>query len=336
VSENRDDDAALDAFLARETALQRRWRERAEDEPAPALDESVRAAARRAVKHRGRASHPAFTARWRVPLSIAALVVISTTVTLMVAERRAHVPDAGFAPPPAAMVEPAVPTAPSPVAPATPEAPQAQKSKPAPRLSAPSAAKRSADAEPAPGSASGEVAEPERPRTDAPKELAKTGPADLGAGVARPAQPAPAERDALKDEAPARDLRAQPAVPAREGPTAPPQATSAEAQLREAPAGPAAGAPAASAERKADAPAVPATAPAKEMRSRRLQRAEPSAQSMQSEDADLSVQNDPQRWVERIRALRAAGKLEQAQASLREFRKRYPDYPLPSDLEALR
>jgi hypothetical protein len=36
-------------------------------------------------------------------------------------------------------------------------------------------------------------------------------------------------------------------------------------------------------------------------------------------------------WLEEIRALRAAGKSEQAEQQLREFRVAYPDYVLPEE-----
>ena len=40
----------------------------------------------------------------------------------------------------------------------------------------------------------------------------------------------------------------------------------------------------------------------------------------------------PQAWLEDIRALRTAGKAEEAERELAEFRKRYPEYRLPDDL----
>lgn len=42
----------------------------------------------------------------------------------------------------------------------------------------------------------------------------------------------------------------------------------------------------------------------------------------------------PEDWLARIRALRQEGKLEEARKELREFRKRYPGYPVPTALEA--
>lgn len=40
----------------------------------------------------------------------------------------------------------------------------------------------------------------------------------------------------------------------------------------------------------------------------------------------------PEVWLQRIRELRAKGDPVQAEAGLRAFRRRYPDYPLPADL----
>lgn len=40
-------------------------------------------------------------------------------------------------------------------------------------------------------------------------------------------------------------------------------------------------------------------------------------------------------WLQRIRELAQAGKTDEARASLREFRHRYPAHTLPEDLRAL-
>lgn len=40
-------------------------------------------------------------------------------------------------------------------------------------------------------------------------------------------------------------------------------------------------------------------------------------------------------WLDRIRELRDAGELEAARENLREYRRRYPDQPLPDDLDGL-
>jgi hypothetical protein len=41
----------------------------------------------------------------------------------------------------------------------------------------------------------------------------------------------------------------------------------------------------------------------------------------------------PERWIERLRQLRAEGDETAFRQQLAEFRAHYPDYPLPPDLE---
>jgi hypothetical protein len=41
----------------------------------------------------------------------------------------------------------------------------------------------------------------------------------------------------------------------------------------------------------------------------------------------------PERWIERLRRLRAEGDETAFRQQLAEFRAHYPDYPLPPDLE---
>jgi hypothetical protein len=41
---------------------------------------------------------------------------------------------------------------------------------------------------------------------------------------------------------------------------------------------------------------------------------------------------DPEAWVERMLSLRAAGRLEELEVELAEFRRSWPDYPLPPEL----
>jgi hypothetical protein len=87
-------------------------------------------------------------------------------------------------------------------------------------------------------------------------------------------------------------------------------------------------------QRKADAPAAGMAPSGAGSVARQVQeRGEPTAGTVPAEEGELSLRDDPQRWIERIRALRTAGRVQQAEDSLREFRKRYPDYRLPDDLQ---
>jgi hypothetical protein len=60
-----------------------------------------------------------------------------------------------------------------------------------------------------------------------------------------------------------------------------------------------------------------------------LQKAVPRLDTQADHEADLL---SPEVWLQRIREWRAKGDLVQADASLKAFRRRYPDYPLPADV----
>ncbi len=76
----------------RDPNLDRAYRETPRDEPPPGLDERIRAAARRAVGTRPQSLEQQATdqrrrswaSRWRVPLSVAATLIIAATLTVMV------------------------------------------------------------------------------------------------------------------------------------------------------------------------------------------------------------------------------------------------------------
>jgi len=75
----------------RDPRLDQAYRELPRDEPPPEVDERIRAAARRAVGARPQsleARQRSWASRWRVPLSLAASVVVVATLTLMVQEEQ--------------------------------------------------------------------------------------------------------------------------------------------------------------------------------------------------------------------------------------------------------
>jgi hypothetical protein len=63
-----------------------------------------------------------------------------------------------------------------------------------------------------------------------------------------------------------------------------------------------------------------------------VQRREAMSARAEQPYADGAYQETPERWLERIVELRKAGKKEQAEKELAEFRKRYPDYKLPENV----
>jgi hypothetical protein len=76
----------------RDPRLDGAYRETPREEPPPALDERIRAAARRAVDARPQSlsARRSWASRWRIPLSIAATVVVAVTLSFMVQDEEAR------------------------------------------------------------------------------------------------------------------------------------------------------------------------------------------------------------------------------------------------------
>ncbi len=60
-----------------------------------------------------------------------------------------------------------------------------------------------------------------------------------------------------------------------------------------------------------------------------LRKGTPRTEVQADQDAEVL---SPEMWLQRIREFRAKGDLAHAEESLRTFRRRYPDYPLPADI----
>jgi len=314
VSENASDDRELEHLFATELALTRRYRAVSQEEPPAALDQLIRAAARREVR-RARLAGPPFGASWRVPLSIAAVVVVSATITLMVAERD------GRAPVPASRPGPASGPAPGEAKDRTetPSMPLALGRQPAP-----TGAKAEAKAR---ASRSSEMVAGTSLETRDPLSI-RPGPRDeLLPPTAEQAaeQPAPAKvPSAPQAPSPTKGPATTPASVAPEQGRADTAASQVEVSVNEAlaakvaPVGPmheerASSQPTAAAEERAGAQAF----------------AKKQA-GLSSESTASPWEKDPQAWLTHIDALRTAGRNADAAASFRAFRSRYPDYRLPT------
>lgn len=79
MSGERDRDAELDAYLEGDSALSRAYREQAGEEPPGRLDRRIREAARGRVRH----ARGPFARTWTVPASLAAVVVLSVSVVVL-------------------------------------------------------------------------------------------------------------------------------------------------------------------------------------------------------------------------------------------------------------
>src|SRR5262249_1588932 len=85
-------DRELEEALVGTAQLRQRYRAASQDEPPDALDALIRAAAREETAAGPRHAAARRVAGWRVPLSIAAIVVVSATVSVLVAERHGKLP----------------------------------------------------------------------------------------------------------------------------------------------------------------------------------------------------------------------------------------------------
>jgi len=404
MSERPDNDGTRDAQL---TAA---YRAAAQDMPPPALDAAILAAARREVGAGPRPAGFSFRA-WRGPLSVAAVVVLSVSLVMLMREEapeliappRADDPiaDAKLAAPAAAdsnevprerrsLSEEHTPKSlglkPSHSMPQTglrppdfrEHAAPAPKDKAAGRLEADAGAaaafakRRDAVTEGVDARAKKNIAgapEPQRQaaKTDTVGGFAQSPPPPAPRAAEAPAQkPAPEignvmgkvlDRDRSEAEArertqsrdaPAKQMadaaptEAKPAPPPAAKPPltpSPPAQTpfpnSAPAQLSHAeptspPMAQPAPKPTARPEAKpAFAPPPPSVQPMAKPESRENA---PAAAADSLSKLERKAELPPDKWLERIEELRKQGKLEEARATLAEFRKRYPDYRLPDTL----
>ena len=274
----------------RDPRLDLLYRDGAREAPPPHLDAAILAAARREVGARPRALSA--LRRWRVPVSIAAVVVLSVSLVTVVREesgetflRDERVP---AAPPPLPMA--AFPERPAEAA----KAPEARKSAPAPApeelsLRALPRDQAAAKAEAEPRAA----AEAEQARSSAAPgaDSGAAPPAALGGVLSYQLRETPgrAEADAAQRPAPSAGVR---------GSTAPGAASPAPKLMVE--------------DRMAAEPA----------RSRLEERSPPVWRGLEQEP--------PQKWLERLAELRKQGRAGEAEELLAEIKRRFPDYPLPA------
>jgi hypothetical protein len=321
-------------------ALARAWREASGEQPRETLDDAIRAAARRAVHAGPRRPAASLVQRWRLPLSIAALVVVSASISLMISQRDAHLPSAdaervtvGKTKQAAAPTEPAAAEestrdearlgaqeAPPPATPMPLQSRAAASGKAEVRAdgaklerTAPMGSQPAIRGERSPPS----VAAPDLPTAEQPSAgvARPVAPSDVQASQAgaapAPLQPAP---ETAKLVAPStRAVEPEPGssrVPARDA--------SAEAERR---------APSTELKHEASPPAASARAKAQ---------MSPAAPEQHAADGNQADALPPLEWIERIRELRRGGHRAEAEASLKAFRERYPDYVLPADLIAPR
>jgi hypothetical protein len=293
VSADTPNDSDLDELSAETAALRQHYRAASQEEPSVALDEAIRAAARREVKAHPLTIGSGFKGSWRVPASIAAVVVVSVTVALMVVQRD---------PRSLATREQPASGLPAAVGVAKDQAQPASGDRAAKEQVKVEAAKATPQVRP--------PAAPPMPSSSAPIET-HTERSDLAAKKMESHSPM-ARAAVEQDEPPRMQVPSEPALPA--GAETPTRVTAARA---------AAPPPAPEGAAKATADGIMSG------QSLNKERA-PSNVAHQAELKASPWEKDPQTWLAHIEELRAAGRLQDAQASFRAFRGRYPDYSLPS------
>lgn len=333
----------FDVYLARASNLSQRYRDEATDKPGPAIDSAILTASRRAPVPLEVIQRPSWFKRWRVPLSMAAVMMLGVGVTLRTVMQETK----SSAPPPMEL-----PPAP---APATPienkgavEVPAgvvmggaASSSTAAPASAGDAEAKKEADA----------VVEKEilMDAPTVPPPLAA--PPALSQDKAREVMPSPepsvsaaAKRGIVEGRAgsgvPVDDLEKSKSTPSQEqdANSAPPLAKRDQEPLarQREPAKPSAAvesesrvvpgiaAPAIEAAPQAfpnDAPRLPeGHRPIVDGKTYRAEK----AQSGHYEDS-------PEAWLRHVAELRRVGRVDEANEELIRFRKRYPDYPAPTE-----
>lgn len=286
------DDRDLEELLAEAAALRQQYRVASHMEPPVALDEAIRAAARREVRARPRTTGSGFGGSWRIPASIAAVVVVSVTVAMMVS---LHDPQSL-----------ATRQRPSFVAPAEVGVPKDQ-GEPARRA----------------------LTAKEQRKVEANKPAPQVGPSSV---VLAPSAPAPVESPIERSERADLAAKIESHVARTTGERDEPPRVQA-ARTTALPAAADASAPA----RAANATPAPPTAPESAAKAtadgsvsgQPLTKERATSNFAQAESNTSPWEKDPQTWLAHVEELRAAGRMQDAQASFRAFRDRYPDYQLP-------
>jgi hypothetical protein len=336
VSNGADQDD-LDQMLMASRELRERYRTASQDEPSGAVDDALRAQARRAVGARPRSAGSPFGASWRVPLSIAAVLVVSATLTVMVVREDRHLPSADRMPDSKSAPAVTPQDAPASAPPAKPLADSAEKA-PAPLEAQRYKLKQAprADQYRESDAAKSQASAPKDQM--APPELEKR-PQPFSATPAAPPAAAPAEAPA-----PTMQQKAEPSAP----PPSPPSAAGAasesgrdSAATDSEPAVSARGLAQPQAEMKSsrsNAANMQGSmrengSRAREERAAPLRKSAPAAAAEQSSAASSPApwESDPHTWLRHIETLVRDHRLTEARDGLKAFRQRYPSYPLPAD-----
>ena len=335
---NKNATSDFDRELA---ALSRAYKSVADELPSPALDDAIRAVARRGVKSKPHVIGKSWIARWSTPLSAAALVVLSVSVGLVAIDEQPALAPAQLK----EMVQPKPPSAVAPVvAPAvalepagsvapteTPRAsrPASATEKKA-RMESQDAAARDRMMESskpdlqrrgneASGAASGTVLSKDIGSTVAVNSPAPAAPLTPAPVLVAPAKSLAKESDAFVSDPPRADVAAQKS-----------NVDVIETAKREVAQDKLAAAPAPGVVASAKRDVSLATA----QRTQALTHSPVvSATGATASPLADNAYDAPEVWIKRILELKRQGKTREFDAEFAKFRKRYADFVLPDELK---
>ena len=342
----------FDVYLARASNLSQRYRDEATDKPSQAMDSLILTASRRAPVNSVKAEPVSWFKRWRIPLSIAAVMMLSVGVTLRVVMQDAK----QSSPPGYALPKEESATLPAAAKPAQPAAEEA-----AGAVSGGAPASSAVEPPPMPA----EVTQKNDQGVEQEKEIAIDEPTSNAFPAAPPSvlkdkatapmpMPAPStgaapSQDALESQSgsgsSSNDLEKRRSAPRAkedsslaEAPSTPAKRDDdellrqrkqamPEAQQSEARAAPAQAFP-------SEGPRLPEghrpIVDGKTYRADKAQAAEAAEKKVKGSDAMIdNIEDAPEAWLRRVAELRRLGRNDEANAELERFRKRFPDYNAP-------
>jgi hypothetical protein len=306
----------------RDEELSRIYRDAEGPRPAQRVDDNILAASQRVAGLARRPAAIGFARRWGVPVALAATVLVTSTLALIVYERQSgldsiapQVPRAGR-PAKASPAEPKRAAQPekSPPAALPSVAPQPEKSSPAalPRVAPP----------PAPP-----VPQAAVPLDRAKQRTVETAFSGKGSATGR-SERLPEVPRGFEILRKSEEVKPAPVAPA-------PGASVSLADLPGAnQAAPLQDAPRASEIRQQAPPVAGLASRAGSLRESgpALQGSSVAAVAGNRLAVPEATERTPEKWLEDIRKLKTEGKATEAERELAEFKKRYPDYRLPEDL----
>ncbi|MEY4730593.1 MAG: hypothetical protein RL020_1751 [Pseudomonadota bacterium] len=354
---NQAEDKILDQYLAGKSHLSESYKQIALDLPGVELDSSILAASRREVNARPKSAGAEGWRKWQMPFSIAALLVVSASLTLTMTEHEKKSAETVLAPAPIVVTEESKPSrgdgfgqnatgsvdankTASPARKIDPiERAKQKMASPMPEAKAPEPKLAQAMKAPAPATA---------PTSSKPESTAQAFPPSTtkNADAVMQAESKLASVDqARAPQVASRQAASVAAAPASATVTvATAEANVADKVSLSAGAPPtvvAASAPAVAAEssgytsqpRAARSAGAAAAAPTESSRDAAAT-SQTLRKSVQLSEADtLAAYSASQTWLAKIEASLREGKTEEAEKTLAEFRKRFPNYIVPDSIK---